>query len=112
MAKRRKGKRKGSRRKGRKSKGRAIPKTVGGVWRAQPLLVKGGMALSAIEIGTVQSAHGAPLTVASAVLKKQAQLNQLGEAIKDNAMNLGNYKPLAYGVIAHYVAKKLRIKGL
>ncbi len=108
-----KGKKRSSRRgRGRKRGHRATPKTIGGVWRAQPLLVKGGMVLSAFEIASNETPSGKPLVVLEAVLKKQAKLDQLTSAIQANALDLGSYKPLAYGVIAHYVAKKMHIKGL
>jgi len=115
MAKRKK---KGSR---RRSRGRrrgsraATPKTVGGVWRAQPLLVKGGMALTAFDIVASTPATGgmSPISTlfdpsTSLKLKVEAIPKKLGS----NAMDLNNYKPLAYSVIAHYVAKKMHIKGL
>ena len=115
MAKRgRKGKRRGRRSRSRKGSVKT-PRTVSGVWRAQPLLVKGGMALTALEIATNAPPIGGAspagyLFDTSATM--QSKLEQVPKKLGSNAMNFDNYKPLAYGVIAHYVAKKLKIKGL
>ena len=112
-----------ARKKKRRSRGRRskkggvkqVPKTLGGVWRAQPLLVKGGMAITGFDILTKVPPTGGESPVAylfNPAVTMQQKVNLIPAKLGSNAMNLTNYKPLAYGVIGHYVAKKMKVKGL
>ena len=102
--------RKGNKRYGRRSKRRGsvkTPRTIRGVWSRQPLLVKAGMGLTALEIGGKSLENG--VMVAQI---KAGQYTSALNTVESQALNLMNYKPLAYGVIGHWVAKQLKIKGL
>ena len=99
-----KGRKKG-RRRGGSRRGSKTPKTFKGVWKRQPLLVKAGLGLTGLEIAS----NSLNLAIA------QLQAKQYGSAsatISNAATNLNNYKPLAYGVVGHYIAKTLGVKGL
>ena len=105
MARRKK--KSGRRRASRRGKVAKMPTTVKGVFKRQPLLVKGGVGLSVIEILTKPGVGGDPMV--------QIQAKQWGNFMKSvaaNAQDLSSYKPVAYGAIGHYVAKQLGLKGL
>jgi len=95
-------------RRGRKASRRAHPRTVMGQIRQQPLLVKAGIGLSVLDILTGPGANGVS---ASTQLQAKQYTNALN-TVESNAMDLGSYKPLAYGIIGHYIAKVLKVQGL
>ncbi len=108
-----KGKKRGSRRGRGKRKGRKTPRTVRGVFKQQPLLVKGGILLSGLEILTDTSYGGAsPLKRTVAMVKGTDSVDNVVASSKQAALNLTNYYPVVIGFLAHKGAKILGIKGL
>ncbi len=112
MARKKKGK--GHRRgRGRKKGHRATPRTVRGVFKQQPLLVKGGILLTGVEILTDTSYGGAsPLKRTVAMVKGTDSVDNVVASGKQAALNLTNYYPIVIGFLAHKGAKILGIKGL
>ncbi len=109
-----KGKKRGSRRGRGKRKGtRHAPRTVRGVFKQQPLLVKGGILLTGVEILTDTSYGGAsPLKRTVAMVKGTDSVDNVVASSKQAALNLTNYYPVVIGFLAHKGAKILGIKGL
>ena len=105
MARRKKKGRKGGYR--RKKGVKKVPKTVKGVWKAQPLLVKGGMALTGIGIVSEPGPGGDPI-----FQLQNKQWSNFLNSVKANAMDPKKYYPVVIGVIAHKGAKMLGVKGL
>ena len=98
----------GYRRKGRSRKGRAsAPKTVKGVFKQQPLLVKGGIVLTGMGIVSEPSAMGDPI-----FQLQNKQWSNFLNSVKANAMDPKRYYPIAFGVIGSKAAKMLGLKGL
>lgn len=98
-------------RKGRKGRGRSrgrksvrrTPKTVKGVIKSQPLAVKGGIAVSALNL------------VSDPQLVFQLQNKQWSNAlstVKNRAMTTSTYVPIVVGIFVHKGAKMLGVKGI
>ncbi len=109
---RKKGKKRSSRRGRGKRKGtRHAPRTVRGVFKQQPLLVKGGILLSGMEMLTDTQYGGTPLKTAIGVFKKTDTTDNLIMRTSGAITNVENYYPIVIGFLGHKAAKMLGIKG-
>lgn len=112
----RKKKRKGGyKRRTKKSKKKPVPRTLGGMWRAAPMAVKGGMALSGLEMGTnqVEAFGTSPVGALSQLLKGERSVESTIAVAKEAVTTPKNYKLLGAGIVIHWVNKKtIKLKGL
>ncbi len=87
-----------------------MPTTVMGQFKRQPLLIKAGEGITMLSILAAGSQTYGGQTVAGSL--KAKDFGAAGRVFLDNATTLTSYYPLAYGVIGHWIAKTLRVKGL